>query len=141
MLPLHILLLLTSVSYILRIFFSGPAEQKELTENVQWGGMEVLSRISTPVVRFASRQYTWALGLPPPLRASTAARTHTTLLCNPSDTTVQPDSIYTRICLPSFFFIYFLFTTSGCVSDTPAPQCFNICSHNNVQESVGVVQT
>lgn len=107
MLPLHILLLLTTVSYILRIFFSGPAEQKELTENVQWGGMEVLSRISTPVVRFASRQYTWALGLPPPLQASTAARTHTTLLCSPSDTAVQPDSIYTRICLPSFFFYLF----------------------------------
>lgn len=121
LLPVYILLLLSTRSYILWIFFLGPAEQKELTENVQWGGMEVLSRISTPVVRFATRQYTWALGLPPPLRASTAAHTHTTLLCNPSDTDVQPDSIYKD--MPSLYFI-FLFMTSAYVSDTPAPLCF-----------------
>jgi len=34
MFALHILLLLSSGSYILWIFFLGQAEQKELTENV-----------------------------------------------------------------------------------------------------------
>lgn len=83
----------------------------------------VLSRISAPVVWFASRQYTWALGLPPPLGAGTAAHTHTviprtTLLCNPSDTHVQPDSLNKS----SLYFI-FLVLTFEYVFNTPATLC------------------
>jgi hypothetical protein len=104
--------------YISRILFWGQLSRKSwhkmfrgwAAKGVGAGGA-ALSRISAPVVRFASRQYTWALGLPPPLWASTAARTHTPLLCNPSDTHVEPDSLNKHV--RSLHFIFLVMAASS----------------------------